>query len=172
VVTPEGTIVDILRVEHPPQGNYAARVEISADGKKATFDPRGGFLTFPGGSKKFTIRYDPQSRLYWTLSNPVLDPHKRVRKSGTVRNALALMCSADLQTWTVRSIVLYHPDVAKHGFQYADWLFEGDDLLVASRTAFDDGLGGAHTQHDANYLTFHRVKGFRELTPKDNMGSK
>jgi hypothetical protein len=36
-------------------------------------------------------------------------------------------------------------------------------MLVASRTAYDDGLGGAANAHDANYLTFHRVGKFREL---------
>ena len=59
-----------------------------------------------------------------------------------------------------RELVLHHPDVEYHGFQYVDWLFDGDDLIVASRTAFDDGLGGAHNQHDANFLTFHRVVDF------------
>ena len=33
-----------------------------------------------------------------------------------------------------------HPDVKNHGFQYVDWLFEGDDLIAACRTAFDDDL--------------------------------
>src|SRR5262249_635473 len=127
-----------------------------------------GFLTLPGGSKKFTIRHDPVSQLYWTLSNPVRGVSLSKRNSGTVRNTLALMSSADLRTWRLRSVILYHPDVEKHGFQYADWLFDGDDLLVASRTAFDDGLGGAHRQHDANYLTFHRVKQFRTLADDES----
>jgi hypothetical protein len=30
-----------------------------------------------------------------------------------------------------------------------------------SRTAFDDGLGGAHNAHDANFLTFHRIENIR-----------
>ena len=41
------------------------------------------------------------------------------------------------------AIVLQHPDRARHAFQYVDWQFDGADLIVASRTAFDDGLGGA-----------------------------
>ena len=44
-----------------------------------------------------------------------------------------------------------------------------DDLLVASRTAFDDGLGGARRAHDANFLTFHRFEKFREPTPEDGV---
>ncbi len=48
-----------------------------------------------------------------------------------------------------------------HGFQYVDWKFEGEDLIAVSRTAFDDGLGGAANYHDANFITFHRVCNFR-----------
>jgi hypothetical protein len=74
------------------------------------------------------------------------------------------MSSPDLRTWTVKKVILEHPDVEKHSFQYVDWQFEGKDLIVASRTAFDDETGGAHRAHDANYLTFHRVADFRRLT--------
>jgi len=42
-----------------------------------------------------------------------------------------------------------------------DWVFEGDDIIFVSRTAFDDDLTGAHNAHDANYLTFHRIQDFR-----------
>ena len=45
-----------------------------------------------------------------------------------------------------------------------DWLFDGDDIIAACRTAYDDGLGGAHNNHDANYLTFHRIANFRTKT--------
>jgi hypothetical protein len=66
----------------------------------------------------------------------------------------------------VRAVLLQHPDRAKHGFQYVDWSFDGADLIAASRTAYDDDMGGAHSAHDANYLTFHRVSGFREMGAK------
>jgi len=51
---------------------------------------------------------------------------------------------------------------------YADWQFDGDDLIAAVRTAFDDGQSGAHSNHDANFLTFHRVRNFRRLTLADS----
>ena len=68
-----------------------------------------------------------------------------------------------MRNWTIHKIVLEHPEVKKHGFQYVEWLFEGDDIIFLSRTAFDDETGGAHNNHDANYLTFHRIKDFRKL---------
>jgi hypothetical protein len=72
-----------------------------------------------------------------------------------------LMSSPDLKSWTIQRTILEHPDPLQHAFQYVDWQFEGKDLIVASRTAFDDETGGAHRAHDANYLTFHRVNNFR-----------
>jgi hypothetical protein len=167
VVTPQGRIVDILRVDYRPAGEKAAIIAISADGKNATFDPATGFVDFPGGAKKFTIRFDPVSKMYWTLSNPVLPKHKDP-DPGRVRNAVALMRSADLRHWEMRCIVLYHPDVNRHGFQYLDWLFDGNDMIVAARTAFGEGASAAPRQHDANYLTFHRIMDFRNLTMQDS----
>ncbi len=168
VVTPEGQIVDILRVDYRPDGGKAAIIRISKDGREATFDPRTDFVDFPGGAKKFTIRYDPASKAYWTLANPVLPAHKDPDPS-RVRNAVALMRSRDLRQWEIRCIVLYHPDVVRHGFQYLDWLFEGEDIIAASRTAYGQGASAAPRQHDANYLTFHRFRNFRALTMNDSV---
>jgi hypothetical protein len=168
VLTPTGDIADILRVHNPPAGETAAIVRISGGGKTATFDPAKDFVHFPGGTKKFTIRFDARSRLYWSLTNYIPPQHAGKDPGGT-RNTLALTSSADLVTWEVRSIVLYHPDREKHGFQYVDWQFDGPDLIAACRTAYDDGLGGARRAHDANFLTFHRVKDFRTLTLKDGL---
>jgi hypothetical protein len=165
-VTPSGEIVDILRV-NGPLGRLAAMVHVTSDGKTAAFDPAKDFVDFPGGAKKFTIRFDLESSRYWSLTNYVL-PADRGGEPGRTRNTLALIASADLRDWTVRSILLHHPDTEKHGFQYVDWIFAGDNLLVASRTAFDDGLGGAHNQHDSNFLTFHRLRNFRTLTRRDD----
>lgn len=162
VVNPQGTLLDILRVDVPAgTEEYVAVAKVSADGKSISFDPATGFIPFPGGSKKFTIRYDPQSKRYWTLSN-VVPPQFRNRNPAGVRNHLALCSSADLKNWTVRQTILSHPDVEKHGFQYVDWLFDGNDIVFVSRTAYDDASGGANNNHDANYLTFHRISDFRE----------
>lgn len=170
VVTPDGEVVNILRVDDKTTlEEKAAIVRISADGKTATFDPATGFIPFPGGSKKFTIRYDSASGRYWTLANYIPDAMKAQhpkRNASGFRNNLALMSSADLKDWDVHEVILSHPDVLKHGFQYVDWLFEGDTIIFACRTAYDDGVGGAHNNHDANFLTFHRIDSFRSLVKK------
>jgi arylsulfatase len=163
VVTPEGKLVHILRVDFRDEreSEKAAIVEVSDDGTTQSFDPATGFIDFPGGAKKFTIRFDPETRLYWTLANWV-PPEQRNPNPERTRNTLALACSRDLRTWEVRDVILAHPDRQHHGFQYADWLFEGEDLIAVVRTAFDEPDGTqAHNQHDANYMLFVRTIGFR-----------
>jgi hypothetical protein len=162
IVTPDGTVVDMLRVD-TSHGEKAAMVHISADGATATFDPATGFIDFPGAAKKFTIRYDPRTKLYWSLANYIPPQYEGAARPGAIRNTLALTSSPDLRNWKVNAVVLSNPDHEKHGFQYVDWQFDGDDLVFACRTAFDDEDGGAHNYHDANFLTFHRLRDFRGL---------
>jgi lysophospholipase L1-like esterase len=167
VVAPDGRVVNMLRVATLEWPEYAAMIRISNDGRQATFDPESGFIEFPGGAKKFTIRHDPQTGLYWSLAN-YIPPRFRDRKPSSTRNTLALLSSPDLRHWDVKSVLLHHPDPVNHGFQYVEWLLDGDDLIAASRTAYDDGLGGAHNNHDANFLTFHRITDFRQRTLADS----
>jgi hypothetical protein len=165
VVAPDGRLVDVLRVDKPGLPEKAAIVDISADGRTASFNPQTGFVDFAGGAKKFTIRYDDQSRENWSLVNLIEPQDRNAGAPGAIRNTLAMTSSPDLMHWKLRTILLTNPEVKKHGFQYVDWQFDGDDVIAVSRTAFDDGLGGANNYHNANYLTFHRVKHFRDLTP-------
>lgn len=163
IVTPESKMVNIMRVDNLEFGANAAILSYDDKANRLSFDPQKGFIKFPGGAKKFTIRYDEESKLYWTLSNNVRDFGYN---AGSTRNSLTLSSSPDLYNWTVHEEILYHPDVAKHGFQYADWQFDGNDIVTLVRTAFDDEFGGARNNHDANYMTFHRIIDFRNTTSK------
>jgi hypothetical protein len=171
VMTPQGEVATILRLnflqDAPVTGGMAAFVHVNDDGKRITFDPEKDFIDFPGGAKKFTIRYDPESNRYWSLTNFVPSHHQGLKNAANIRNTLALVSSNNLIDWQVNSIVLYHPDIDKHAFQYVDWLFEGEDIIAVSRTAYDDGMGGAKNAHDANYLSFHRIENFRALDDDD-----
>ena len=151
VVTPNGSLWNILRVNED-RGDRAAIVPISEDGTTLTFDPDTGFIDLPGGRNKFTIRFDKKTGRYWTLGNKENNPK-------AFRNILVLASSADLREWRVESTLLEHPDSSQHAFQYVDWLFDGDDIIAASRTAWD----GSRKAHDANYMTFHRFRDFRHL---------
>ena len=168
VITPEGKVVDILRVNTRATGENAAIVNIGPDGATTSFNPATDFIDLPGGSKKFTVRKDPKGPGYWALTNIVSEIESGASDPASIRNTLALMHSTDLRKWEIRCILLRHPDPIRHAFQYIDWQFDGEDLIAASRTAWDDAEGGAHRGHDANFLTFHRWKNFRSLTRKDD----
>ena len=161
VVAPDGKLVNVLRVQTKSPNEKAAIVRIGDDGATASFDPTRDFIDFPGGAKKFTIRFDPNTKTYWTLAT-ILHEKYRALNPGSIRNTLALSSSKNLRDWSVKTVLLHHPDAKKHGFQYVDWRFDGDDIIAACRTAFDDGQGGARNNHDANYLTFHRFDDFRK----------
>ncbi|MCE1199428.1 MAG: glycoside hydrolase [Marinilabiliales bacterium] len=162
VVTPDGDLIDFLRIANSDPGkDMAAIVQFGKEGTHGTFDPTSGFFDFVGGSRKFSIRFDPVTRLYWTLSNQILPQFSNL-PAGKVRNKMVLQCSSDLRHWRIVRDLLYHPDVVKHGFQYVDWQFEGHDILYVCRTAFDDKFGGADNYHNANYMTFHRIRNFRK----------
>lgn len=165
VAGPDGKMWDIARVDTPDLPEKAALVEISTDGKTTSFDPERGFIDFPGGAKKFTIRKDPAGKGYWTVAS-ITGKRESILKTSPagIRNTLALLHSVDLRKWETRSILLHHPDVARHGFQYVDWQFDETDLIAACRTAWEDNDGGARNNHDANFLTFHRWKDFRNRT--------
>ena len=156
VIARDGSVLDILRVNNL---EHVAVLKLTGTSLKLE-----RFVDFPGGAKKFTIRFDPVSKLYWSLVNPALEGDAlSVSSPGSVRNTLALISSPDLTRWTPRLVVLHHPDAAFHGFQYVDWQLDGKDIIAVSRTAFEDRKGGAHSYHDANFLTFHRIVAFRKL---------
>ncbi|GAB3511446.1 sialidase family protein [Emticicia fontis] len=166
VVDKKGEMLDILRVDVPAgHDEYAAIINISKDGKKASFDRETGFVKMPGASKKFSIRYDKQSDRYWALINAV-DTTYKSKTPASIRNQLVLCSSEDLKNWQIHEQLLFHPDISKHGFQYIDWQFEQNAIIFVSRTAYDDANGGANNFHDANFMTFHRIENFRNYASK------
>jgi hypothetical protein len=160
VSTPHEGIWNILRVNSIPVANKAAITKISRDGQNLDFNPADGFIDFPGGMAKFTIRYDKKTKRYVTLTNEVYNPSNPWQ-----RNILSLISSQNLLQWKRHCILLHSYEEeqlvktqCKIGFQYVDWLLYDDDLLFLSRTAYQ----GAVNYHDSNYITFHRLTNFRE----------
>ena len=153
VVAPDGRLVDVLRYHVSPYFRKAVVLDIAADGRSLSFNRVIGFY---GGMTKFTIRRHPETGVYWSLVNRVTDPTKPA-----MRSVLTLVRSESLDDWAlVRDVLRDDNEMAwKYtAFQYVDWIFDRDDILVASRTAYN----GARNFHDANMLTFHRVRGFAE----------
>ncbi|MFA6292725.1 MAG: sialidase family protein [Victivallales bacterium] len=158
---PDGGLCNILRFHSAPLWDRAAMIRLSDDGRFLSFDPATGFMDFPGGMTKFTIRYDERTRLYFTVSNGNLE-----HGSPTNRSVLSMYCSADLRSWRHLTVLLqddsgFSPEEAfrRTGFQYADWQFSGGDIIFLVRTAYD----GAHNFHDSNRITYHRIRDFRRM---------
>ncbi len=174
VVTPKGKLVNILRTYSVPRFDIAAVMDVDEDGASVSFDKDKGFIDFPGGLSKFTIRYDKTSKTYYSIVNLITNPQTSISENDWdnsvyhQRNVLALTSSKDLKKWNVNYTILETNRGAalnkqnKTGYQYVDWQFDGNDIIAVCRTA----MNGADTYHNANYLTFHRLQNFRKLNSK------
>ena len=162
VAAPDGRIFNLPRFNSPgavPNYGYTFLLEADTEDPGASLRMYGK-LPFPGNNTKFTVRRDPVNGAYYAFVNPV-------REGGLgQRNILSMSRSDDLYGGftLVCDIIDYAsngwPENEKQvGFQYSDWIFDGCDILLVSRTA----LNGAHNFHDANYITLHRIRDFRNL---------
>jgi len=135
VLSPEGEVLNILRC-----GRDKALV-LSVDPRRPEALPEfREFINFPMAHSKFVIRRH-ENGLYYALGN-----------TGELRNVLSLYSSKDLKNWELVKHIIdaSYMDKEKIAFQYPDFCFDGDELLVVLRTAFN----GAASFHDSNYITF------------------
>lgn len=161
VVAPNGELWNILRLNASPMVNRAVIVRVEDAGRHISFDPSSGFIDFPGGGTKFTIRYDNETGLYIALVNNVTEPAWPRQ-----RNILSLSVSEDLINWRLvkplmqdRSGLSPEDSARLTGFQYVDWQFDGKDIIYLARTAYR----GAIRYHDSNRIIFRKLRNFRTL---------
>lgn len=160
VETPDGQLWNILRFNSRPLVDKAAIVKIEEEGQRLTFKEKG-LIDFPGGMSKFSIRRDPETNVYLTLTNNNTDPSRPNQ-----RNILSLYASDDLLTWRhVKTLLEDESGLTPEdslrltGFQYVDWQFDGSDLIYLVRTAYR----GAIRYHDSNQILYGHLKNFRTL---------
>lgn len=159
LVLPNGKIANILRYatdKGTPNYGLIPILEGNTEkpDQKLSF---GKYVPFPGNLSKFDILLDEISGYYYSIVCRIHDSEHPV-----ARNLLSLLRSPDLEHWEiVKDLIDYsHEDYKTTGFQYVSFLFDGDDILYLSRTAFN----GAKSYHDNNYITFHRITDFRNIT--------
>ncbi len=169
VKAPDNTLKIVTRIDDSRSNDIMALISVE-DENTISFDPSKDFHIMPGAGKKFTILYDEPSGKYWTVSTPVFDEDRTRTHAGWysekilpifLRSRLALCSSPDLKEWKMEKVVISSNNCFFHGFQYVDWIFDGDDIVAVSRTAFSENRGLPNRQHDANMLTFHRLTDFR-----------
>ncbi len=93
ILAPDGKLVNILRA-NGYGGDKAAIVHIADDGFQLSHDRNNDIIYFPGGSSKFTIRYDEKSSRYWSIGSKQTNPE-------AYRNILVLTSSPDPRNWKV-----------------------------------------------------------------------
>ena len=154
----------MLRLEYgwdasAPKANHALALRLSPNRTWLEFDR---VFSMPGGQCKFTLRPDNQSRSFLALTNNATN-----MDCPSARNLLTLTRSKGLLSqWEIASVVLrddqgFAPDDSNRftAFSYADWVVDGEDMLVAIRTAYR----GAVSYHNTNRITFKRIERFRSL---------
>jgi len=173
VEAPDGSLVNVIRVNSAPYVDKAAIIRISDDGNTAAFSA-SDFIKLPGGMSKFTIRRDPVSKIYFLFTNNNTDPNYPEQ-----RNILSMYISSNLRDWYHAKTLMednlglsHEESIEKTGFQYPDFQFDGDDIIYLVRTAYQ----GRNNFHNANKITFGRVENFRqylveEIQPAQTVGS-
>lgn len=157
---PKGyAFVHLLRMElHAARPNHgkACLLEINTNDWEAA----PAFLQIidmpTGANSRTHVLQDGAGGKYWAVGNLVTDPN-----TPRMRSVLALSVSDDGCDWRVVKLLLDYRDrdPALVGFQYAGFIFDGDDILYLARTA----INGARSFHDANCQTFGVVRNFRAL---------
>ena len=150
----------IAKVVENNDGTMTTQVETVPSGRRILYVP------CPGGQMRFHVLYDEQDKLYWLLSTLAWDsmthvdklPPDRYNLPNNERQVLSLHFSKNMMDWRMAGVVAQGNSV-KESRHYASMVFDGDDLLVLSRS----GDHRAKSAHDGNLITFHRVKNFRSL---------
>ncbi len=150
----------MCKVVENADGSMTTSLESAPSGKKLLF------LPLPGGQMRFHVCYDSKTKLYWLLSSQTTDSMTRAEKLSPERHDLAfgerhrlvLHFSKNMVDWCFAGVVAVG-DSPKEARHYAAMDIDGDDLVILSRSADES----AHSAHDGNMITFHRVKNFRSL---------
>lgn len=153
----------ILKVIEKDDGSMETAFETAPSGKRMTL------INIPGGGEsKFHILYDDKTRTYWLLTNEFTDRMVNFNNweinqyKGYDRSRLVLYYSYNCFDWVFAGVVAAGK-TRRQSRSYASMAFDGEDLIVLSRTGVDGAING----HDTNRITFHRVNDFRSLIDID-----
>lgn len=159
-----GTLYNVMRYD---MKNLEQRFGKAIRFKVNTSDPEAPIafdkcIDFPANATKFAIKYDEVSKKFYTIGCNLLESGLDIAKETFMpRNHLCLFTSPDLDNWSKACDLIdyrnYSP--AWYGFQYADFIFDGEDIIYLVRTATNGAMGF----HDSNALTFRTLKNFRSL---------
>lgn len=150
----------VCKVVENDDGTMTTMLETVPSGKKILF------VQMPGGHNRFHILYDVTTKMYWLLSNQSIDSMTKAELLDAdrndlgygERNRLVLHFSKNMIDWCFAGVVATGQTQIESR-NYAAMDFDGNDLVILSRSGDTD----AHSAHETNLITFHRVKNFRNL---------
>lgn len=158
VVAPDGSLKCLYRMDIEGSGepNYGKMLILDVD----TTDPDSPYKfnsivdCVLGSNSKFYVDRDKATGKYVLIGN------EQVPDVAPKRTVLSMAVSDDLKNWEIvhRIYDFRHMDPRAAGFQYPDWEFDGDDILLTTRVGFN----GGDTHHNSNCITFERIKNFRQ----------
>lgn len=150
ITATDGSIVDFLRFAD--RSALILKYDPQAPEAEPVLDK---VIDFPCTASKFNIIFDERSKKYVTIASRALD------EPPTLRNLLSLFSSDDLISWKLCLDLIdrRYEDPRAAGFQYVDFIIDGDDILYLCRTAYNS----PNNFHNSNYTTFHRIGDFRRL---------
>jgi hypothetical protein len=155
---PDGTLHACYRMDIEAAGkpNYGKMLllDIDTTNPEAPYRFNAIVECTLGSNAKFCLNYDPVSRYYVLLGN------EQIPGVCPKRTVLSMAVSEDLHNWRVvhRIFDFRNHDPKACGFQYPDWVFDGDDIVTLTRV----GYNMADTHHNSNCITFTRIRNFRQ----------
>ena len=157
VVAPDGKLYNVMRYE---MGNAAPSYGLVLAYKVNVDDPDAPLeyshaIEFPANHSKFMFKKEEKTGRYYCIATRISSVEHAHH-----RNLLSLMSSEDMLHWKVVCDLFDRRDRDPQytGFQYADFEIEGDDIIYLCRTA----INRPNSYHNSNYITFHRIKNFRQ----------
>ncbi len=157
VETPDGNVAVLYRMDigaAVPNCRRSLLLYADKDDPEAPLS-FGAIVENPlGSNSKFYIQRDPVTGKYYEIGTEQDD-------ASQMRTRLSMAVSENLTDWKVIANIydIRHLDKSKNGLQYPDWIIDGDDILLLTRTA----LNGAANFHDSNCATFKRIRNFRDI---------
>ena len=160
-VAPDGKLYNVMRFNTmtgcEPLYGIVPAFRVNTDDPDAPLEYSHP-IEIPCNHTKFMFKFDPVSQRYYTIGNRILSPSHYGK-----RDVLTLFVSKDMLHWEVAiDIIDMHEENGadnKVGFQYCDFMFEGDDIIFLCRTCMNNG----DSFHNTNASTFHRIRNFRKL---------
>lgn len=156
VAGPDGEIYCLLRMD-PVNCERKAPINKAIMTKLIDFEHPLEFVDVihprVGIRHKFFIQQDAKTGLYFMLHN------EEMEKNIGRRCIISLSVSENLKDWRKLRTLLDCTRLPRNGVSYPAFIIDGEDILYVSRSAF----GNLRSEHDNNYITFHRLKNFRAL---------